>query len=183
MSKLERLREELRRIDKTSKVKRGRERPINTSLEIENERFAGLRERVSDLLHEINLEALEGKGEIIEWQETVTPKHTHRYPRSWGDWREEWPHSSRQMETRLMIPEVGELIVFVPLAGRQEFGFSASCFRTLSVGFRDMRGKGENLCNQKGKKISFGYSDEKIMARLTDLLVNECVRIHKSAPR
>ena len=183
MGRIERLREELKQVDKTSKIKSVRERPKRTSLEIENERFVGLRERVSDLLHEINLKALEGKGEIVEWQETSTPEHTHRFPRSWGHWKDEWSHFPRQMETRLMIPEVGELVVFAPLHGRQKFGFSASHLRILSVGSRDREGKGENLCNQKGTKISFGYSDDRIREKLSELLASECVRIHKSAPR
>jgi len=181
MSRLERLGEELREIRqvKQGTIWKARKLPY-TSLERENERFLGLRERISDLLQRINSEALNGKGQLTGWRETMTPEHSHRMRT--GPHLHEWSHSSRQMEIRLVIPDIkGELVVFAPLHGREEFGFATKSFYVLSVGPRDGKRKGKILCDQKGKKIPLGYTDDEIIERATQFLSKECLRIHKAA--
>ena len=181
MSRLERLGEELREARQAKQDTRWRAIKLPyTSLERENERFLGLQERVSDLLQEINSEALNGRGQLTGWREIMTHEHSHRMMS--GPHLHEWFHSSRQMEIRLVIPDIkGELVVFAPLHGREEFGFVTSSFYVLSVGPRDRKGKGRILCDRKGKKISLGYTDDEIIERATQLLSDECLRIHKAA--
>lgn len=49
------------------------------------------------------------------------------------------------------------------------------------MGPRDRKGKGKILCDRKGKKIPLGYTDDEIIERATQLLPEECLRIHEAA--
>ncbi len=173
----ERIKDQLVEIQCSSKKKRKRESASYTSITLESERLVGLKDHVLDLFQEVNLQALDEKGSVIDWNETKTDKHYHTI------WEDKWSHSSNQIETRLLIPEVGEVIVFAPTHGKPEYGgISASHIHVISIGMRDRGGKG-TLCNRVGKKVSLGHTDEYISERLKVLLTEEVVRIHNAALR
>ncbi len=177
MSWTERLKVKLTEIESSSKKRQKKEKASYTSLKLEDERFMGIRNCVSELLQEVNLEALDDRGSVIDWHKTETDKHSHKIMGN------KWSHSSTQIETRFLMPEVGEVIVFAPTRGRPEYGgISASHIHVLSIGMRDRGGKGR-LCDQVGKRIPLGHSGVYVSEKLKEILSEEIVRIHKAALR
>lgn len=118
--KIERLKQDVeQRKIAEEEEKRKRETEIALRKTIHEANLTTVLKNAPNLLRKANEELFSGKGSVSEWTEITTPIHSHSgytsFPRDGGgmDWN--YTHLVRQLETRLKISGLGDIVVFIPL--------------------------------------------------------------------
>ncbi len=157
-----------------------------------------------DLLRRANEELFSGKGSISEWTEIVTPVHEHSgsdwIPIRDGGYTNDWSykHLVRQLETRFQIPDLGAVVVFIPL---QEYRGANLLLTTLLTklkqkpiyNYRDWycwishsTKSAGFVCNRDDEALSLGLldtsipdSEKNVPMQLGALIGRAIVKLHK----